>query len=158
MPTLETPPEKRPGFATGLRGLGVALLLTACSTSPLSRIDANRSTYESWPVEMQEAVLNGQAKPGMTPEMVEMALGKPTEVSSRTSKDGLEEIWSYKKSSAKIPAILGVPQIGIGGNVGGISVGTNVPMGRNRSSSRAPANAEDQEIVFQNGVVIRGSP
>ena len=37
-------------------------LLAGCSTSPISRIDSNRSAYESWPIEVQEAVLNGQAK------------------------------------------------------------------------------------------------
>lgn len=106
---------------------------------------------------MQEAVLNGRVIPGMTPEMVEMALGKPTEVTSRTSKDGLEEIWTYKKSSTSIPGIVGLPRVGIGGNVGGINVGTNVPMGRSRNTSRTTAPAEDQEIVFKNGVVTRGT-
>jgi len=135
--------------------LCISLLLVAgCSTSPLSRIDANRAVYESWPVEMQEAVLRQSAIPGMTPEMVEMALGKPTEVQSRTAKDGLDEVWIYRKSSARLPSILENASVSVGTNVGGVGVGSSAPIGR-RSSSRA--GDEDQEVVFRNGTVLRGS-
>ena len=133
-----------------------ASLLAACSTSPMSRIDANRAVYESWPIEMQDAVHNGRAAPGMTPAMVEMALGKPTSTDSRAGKDGLEEIWIYKKSSgSSMPGILQNARVGLGGNIGGVSIGSSVPVGRSRGSSRGPIDAEDQEVVFKNGVVVR---
>ena len=109
---------------------------------------------------MQEAVHSGRAIPGMTPEMVEMALGKPTQVDSRSAKDGIEEIWVYKRSSAQMPSILRNANIGIGTSIGGVGVGTSVPMGGGRGGrggSRAPAESEDQEIVFKNGVVTRGT-
>ena len=49
--------------------IAFALWLTGCSTSPMSRIDANRALYESWPVDMQSAVLDGKAVKGMTPDV-----------------------------------------------------------------------------------------
>jgi hypothetical protein len=133
---------------------GALLVLAGCASSPVSRIDANRAVYESWPVEMQEAVLNQRAIPGMTPPMVEMALGKPTEIQSRTGKDGLDEVWIYRKSSARLPSILENANVSVGTNVGGVGVGTNAPLGR-RSASR-PGD-EDQEVVFRRGTVLRGS-
>ena len=121
----------------------------------MSRIDSNRAVYESWPIDVQDAVHNGRAIPGMTPEQVEMALGKPTSIESRAGKDGPEDIWVYKKSSAQLPAILENASIGVGTSVGGVGVGSSLPIGRGRS--RAAADADDQEIVFKNGVVSRGS-
>jgi hypothetical protein len=121
----------------------------------MSRIDANRAVYESWPFEMQEAVLHQRAIPGMTPEMVEMALGKPTEIQPRSGKDGSEDVWIYRKSSARLPSILENANVSVGTSVGGVGVGTSSPVGRR--GSRGNADNEDQEIVFRNGTVLRGS-
>jgi hypothetical protein len=132
------------------------LLLGACSTSPMSRIDANRAVYESWPVDVQDAVHSGRAIPGMTPAQVEMALGKPTQVDSRPGSTGTEEIWVYRKTRTQVPAILGNTTVGIGTGIGPVSVGTNVPIGGR--GSRSTAGDDEQEIVFKDGVVVRGSP
>ncbi len=127
----------------------------ACSNRPISRIDSNRAVYESWPVDVQQAVYNGKAINGMTTEQVEMALGKPTEITSRSGKDGsTEEVWVYKKSSGKMPSIL--PNVSVGTNIGGVGVSTGgMGGGRGRGSSRN--EDEDQDIIFKNGVVVRGS-
>lgn len=123
-------------------------LLAACSTSPMSRIDADRARYESWPLEVQEAVLNGQAKKGMTREQVEMALGKPTEVVTRSARAGEDEVWVYRKSSVG-SSLLNNAGVSVGGGVGGVSVGTGTGgMGRRQTP-------EEQEVVFANGVVVR---
>ncbi|HVS52507.1 MAG TPA: hypothetical protein VHD62_09140 [Opitutaceae bacterium] len=122
----------------------------------MSRIDSNRGAYESWPVDVQEAVHAGRAIPGMTPDQVEMALGKPTQVESRSGKDGDEEIWVYKKSASRLPGILDNTSVGVGTGIGPVSVGTSVPITGGRRS-RTPSDAEDQEIVFKNGAVVRGS-
>lgn len=119
----------------------------------MSRIDANRAVYESWPIEMQEAVLSSRAAPGMTPEMVEMALGKPSSIDHRSVKDGEEEVWSYKKGSGQLPSLLSNTNISLGGSVGGIGVSSGAPIGRGR-----PTDADAQEVVFKNGVVIRADP
>lgn len=136
--------------------IAALLGLAACSSpSPLSRIDSNRAVYESWPIDVQEAVYRGQAIPGMTPQQVEMAMGKPTSIDSRTGKDGAaEDIWVYKKSSARMPSILENTTIGVGTSVGGVGVGSSMPVGRGRSR---PVDDESQEIIFKNGVVTRRS-
>ena len=104
----------------------------------MSRIDANREIYETWPIETRQAVLDGKAEAGMTPEMVEMALGKPTEITARSGPQGSgqDEIWIYRKGGDEIPdmtansGLSGVgPGVGLGGNQGpGITIGRG-PMG-----------------------------
>ena len=83
------------GLALGL----AACLLAGCSSSPqMRRIDANRGLYEQWPIEVRQAVLDGKPEVGMTPDMVEMALGKPTEIVTRsgTPTTGDDEVWIYR--------------------------------------------------------------
>ena len=64
----------------------------------MRRIDANREVYEQWPIEVRQAVLDGKVEEGMTPEMVTMALGQPTEVVTRngTVNSGDDEVWIYR--------------------------------------------------------------
>ena len=131
----------------------LALLLTvcalsACSTSPMSRIDSNRAKYESWPLDVQEAVLNGEARKGMTPEQVEMALGKPTQVVTRSARAGDDEVWVYRKSAVG-STLLNNTGVSVGTGIGGVNVGTGIGGGGARQSP------EEQEVVFNNGVVVR---
>lgn len=126
----------------------VLVALAACSTSPMARIDENRAKYESWPLEVQEAVLNGEARKGMTPEQVEMALGKPTEIVTRSGKPGEDEIWVYRKSNVG-STLLNNSGLSVGGGVGGVSVGTGIGGGGRRQTP------DEQEVVFGNGVVVR---
>ena len=112
----------------------------------MSRIDSDRALYESWPVEVQSAVLEGRATVGMTPEMVRMALGQPTRVESRPGSTTGEESWIYEKGGGmNLPR----PNISLGGMIGGVGVST----GGGRSSGSNPT--EEQDVVFQNGVVTR---
>lgn len=125
-----------------------ALLVAGCATSPLSRIDDNRGKYESWPLDVQEAVLKGEARAGMTAEQVEMALGRPTEVVARSARAGEDEIWVYRKSAVG-SSLLNNTGVSIGTGIGGVGVGTGIGgMGRRQ----AP---DEQEVVFNNGVVVR---
>lgn len=139
---------KMSGWFSGSIIVGCALL-SACSSSPISRIDANRGRYESWPVEVQEAVLNGRAIKGMTKEQVEMALGKPTEVVSRSAKAGEDEVWVYRKGGGGLSSVLGNSGVSVGGGVGGVGVGVGGLGGGGRQTP------EETEVVFANGVVIR---
>jgi hypothetical protein len=121
------------------------LLLAACSTSPLSRIDAKRAVYESWPLEVQEAVLNGEAKKGMTREQVEMSLGKPSQIVSRSLND---EVWVYRKGGTG-SSLLNNTGLSIGAGLGGVNVGTGT------GGSRRSTSPEEREVVFEKGVVVR---
>lgn len=116
----------------------------------MSRIDSNRARYESWPLEVQEAVLNGRARKGMTPEQVEMALGKPTEVVSRGAA-GEDEVWVYRKSEGGTGSgLLKNTGVSLGGGLGGVNVGTGMRGGGGRGQT-----PEETEVVFSKGVVIR---
>ena len=133
-------------------------------------IDAQRAVYETWPVDIQEAVVRQPVIPGLTPAMVEVALGKPAEVQSRVGQDGPEEVWNDRDSSNALP---GLPRnTGLSVGVGGVSnsgisdggsgsvvggVGVNTSTSGRRGGSRAPSDADDPEIVFRNGTVLRGS-
>jgi hypothetical protein len=128
--------------------LPLALLLAGCTASPISRIDRDRSTYESWPLEVQEAVVAGRAEKGMTRAQVEMALGKPTEIVARGGP-GDDEVWVYRKGGALGSGLLSNTNVSLGGSVGGVGVGTGMGGGRSRPVS------EDREVVFVNGVVSR---
>lgn len=101
---------------------GLVALLAGCGspTSPnaiMDRVDANRDVYESWPIEIKDAVLSGQVLRGMTTDMVYVARGNPSE---RVDRGNGDEIWVYR--------------IGGGGGRGGsilprgttVSVGTGI--------------------------------
>lgn len=132
----------------------LALGLSSCASSPISRIDQNRAKYESWPIEAREGILAGEARKGMTPEQVEMALGKPTEVISRSSRDGGDEVWVYRKSSVG-SGLLNNTGISVGTGMGGVNVGTGISGGSMGGSRRSAS--EEQEVVFANGVVVRST-
>lgn len=112
-----------------------------CATSPLSRIDQDRAKYESWPLDVQEAVLAGEARKGMTREQVEMAMGKPTEIVTRSVSD---EVWIYRKTSGG-SGLLGGTGVMVGTGGAGVSLGGG---GRRETP-------EEYEVVFSKGVVIR---
>lgn len=133
----------------------------------MSRIDRNRDRYESWPVEAKEAVLNGEARVGMTREQVEMALGDPTQVISRPAAGGGDEVWVYRAGAGGSALARAVSAFNLGTNVGGVSIGANgggvsvgsgvggVNVGTTVGGSRSRQTGDEKEIVFRNGVVVR---
>lgn len=137
-------------FRTPILLSALALLLAGCTASPISRIDANRARYESWPLEVQEAVLAGEARKGMTPEQVEMALGKPSEVVVHSAGAAGEEVWVYRKGGGLGSGLLGNTGISVGAGTGGVSVGSSTGLGGRRGQT-----PEEREVVFAKGVVVR---
>lgn len=107
--------------------LGAAAGLAGCASSQMNRIDRHRDIYETWPLEVRQAVLDGKVEPGMNADMVVVAWGKPSEVATSPAGD---EIWVYKRGgndgSVYYPGG-GMGTTGIGG-VGGIG-GTGVGIG-----------------------------
>lgn len=97
---------------------GSLVLLAGCSSpsSPnaiMDRVDANRDVYESWSLDIKDAVLSGQVLRGMTTDMVYVARGKPDE---RIERGGGDEIWIYRIG-------------GGGGGAGSLLRGTTVTVG-----------------------------
>ncbi len=83
---------------TSLLLAGGLAWLAGCTnpTSPnaiMDRVDANRDVYESWPIDVKDAVLSGQVLRGMTPDMVYVARGNPSE---RVDRGNGDEIWVYR--------------------------------------------------------------
>ena len=74
----------------------------------MSRIDANRDIYETWPVETKQAVLDGKVEVGMLPEMVKVAWGTPSEVVASPGGGPGDEIWVYTKGGQD-PSMMGYP-------------------------------------------------
>ncbi len=175
------------GLHLGLALLGAALaLLSGCASSQMNRIDSNRDLYETWPLEMKQAVLDGKVEPGMNADMVFVAWGKPSEV--KTSPAG-DEIWIYTRGgdpgsviypgggAAGIGGVgsgigLGSPGIGISTGRGGTSIGTTAGIGIGGGIGgmggiggvgstpiiTPPTPADVREVVFRGGVVTRADP
>lgn len=125
-------------FGAGWIGLA-ALVLAGCSTID-SRIKDKQEAFDAYPAEVQAAVREGKVKVGFTPEQVEIALGKPDRIYSRT-KTGVEsEVWAYTDNSPSFGVGLGV---GVGGPVG-LGAGVN---------SRDYYYRDRMRVVFENGAV-----
>ena len=93
----------------------------------MNRIDRHRDIYETWPLEVRQAVLDGKVEPGMNADMVVVAWGKPTEIATSPAGD---EIWVYSKGgdpgSVMYPGGgMGGSGIGMGGS--GIGIGSSGP-------------------------------
>ncbi len=134
--------------------LAAAGLFSGClsSTSSLSRIDANRALYESWPIEMQQAVLDQRIVPGMDPDMVRMAVGEPTEINTRPDprSRAMEEVWIYRRRGSGGGGALRNTSISVGGGSGGVYVGGSpVSLG----GGGGGALPEENVVIFQNGKV-----
>jgi hypothetical protein len=104
---------------------GWLLLLAACSSpsSPnaiMDRVDAKRDIYETWPIEIKDAVLSGQVLRGMTPDMVFVARGKPSE---RVDRGNGDEVWVYHISGGESGGGM------LGGGGGMLPRGTTVSVG-----------------------------
>ncbi len=169
-------------------GAGVALLLVVaavaggCSSSQMNRIDQNRHIYEQWPLETRQAVLDGKVEVGMTPDMVFVAWGKPSEVVTHPSSG--DEIWVFRRGGSdgsvyypgggmgssgtgigistgnRGTSIGGTGGIGMGGSMGGIGAtggmgGMGGIGGSNTAIVTPPTPPDVREIVFRNGVVFK---
>ncbi len=108
----------------------------------MSRIDANRAEYETWPIEVKQAVLDGRVEKGMTPRQVEVAIGKPANVEVRETRKGTQEVWTYKKGGG------GSPLKGSTVSIGTYGVGVSTTAGgRNQYE-------ETYTVVFENDAVV----
>lgn len=100
------------------------LLLTLAACSGLnSRIKKDQALYDSWPVQTQERLKQGDVRIGDTQEMVRIALGDPDETTVRITEKNKYLVWAYKKSTPAIRLSLGLGSaigrsVGIGGSVG----------------------------------------
>jgi len=115
--------SSRPGLIT-LASIG--LLTLACASTPESRIDENRSLFDSYPAEVKANIRQGRVDLGYDEGMVRMALGNPDEVFTDTDEYGDTLMWGYVRSTPGISVGLGGGSyVGRGGSLGGgVGLGT----------------------------------
>ena len=126
--------KRRHSFSViALFALGVIGSAGGCASSQMNRIDRNRDIYETWPIEVRQAVLDGKVEPGMNTDMVRVAWGAPTEVATSPAGD---EIWVYSKGgdpgSVYYPGGVTGSGIGMGGSgigMGGSGIGISTGRG-----------------------------
>jgi hypothetical protein len=74
--------------------LAAAVALAGCST-PASRIRNNPAAFSRLTPPQQDLIRKGQIAVGFDEEMVELALGEPDHISTRTTAEGVSETWRY---------------------------------------------------------------
>ena len=129
----------------------------------MDRVDEHRDEYESWPLAIKEAVLDGKVAKGMTPTMVLVAIGKPTEVVDR---GGGDQVWVYRTGGSSSGSgmggsgsgILSGTTVGIGAGSGPVYIGAAPTIGLGGGGGPVYDTTEEREIVFRNGVVARADP
>jgi outer membrane protein assembly factor BamE (lipoprotein component of BamABCDE complex) len=75
-------------------GLLATIALSGCAT-PEARIQKNPELFAGLAPSDQQAIKEGRASLGFTPEMVRLALGDPDRVTTRTDASGSSEVWRY---------------------------------------------------------------
>jgi hypothetical protein len=129
----------------------LAVVFAGCSApSTMSRVNANRAKYETWPPEIKEAVLSQRAIPGMNADMVRVALGKPVQVIPGANPG--EEVWIYRHTAPGESG--GGPNIQIGTNIGGVQVGAG---GGGGGMGPGPGEEDAGEVLFKDGLVVRSN-
>ncbi len=71
-----------------------ALTLAGCAT-PESRIRQNPALFESLSPDDQQTIREGRVALGFTRDMVRLALGDPDRRMTRTTAQGVSEVWRY---------------------------------------------------------------
>jgi hypothetical protein len=101
--------------------------LAACSGID-SRIDSNRSAFDTYPPDIQQKIRAGSVDIGFTAEQVRMALGDPDHRYTRQTAEGTLDVWGYRDSGPSFSFGIGGGSFGgstgLGGGVG-VSTGTD---------------------------------
>jgi hypothetical protein len=106
--------------------LAAVVFAAGCvSSTPQSRIDANRGAYADYPPEVRRFIREGRVDVGFTAEMAEMALGRPGRKLSRQEADNeTSEIWIYYRNRPRVSVGMAVGSGGYTGTSTGISMST----------------------------------
>jgi outer membrane protein assembly factor BamE (lipoprotein component of BamABCDE complex) len=111
------------------------LLLAGCSTVE-SRI-SGQADFNTWPPQVQQMVSAGQIGVGFTQEQVQVALGDPDFVFSRSAATGSYTVWSYRDRGPRFSF-----GVGMASYHGGSGFGTGVGV------SNAGYAGEKLRVVF----------
>ena len=120
--------------------LAISTLVGCASVD--SRVKDHQSSFSTWPADVQEKVRAGKIEMGFSQEMVEVALGKPERIASRTTANGQSEVWIYADKGPKFSIGLG-----LGSVRGSSAVGGGVTLGEGFRDDEA------MRVVFEAGRV-----
>jgi len=124
------------------------LLLGGCASTAQSRIDADPQTYAQATAAQRTLIERGEASVQMTPQMVRMALGNPSQITEQPVGDHVEIVWRYLETpgsdayKAATSSISGAVESG--------PTGTPLPAG----VSTPPPVVERYRITFRDDRVI----
>lgn len=107
-----------------------------------SRVKDHQTAFSSWPADVQEKIRAGKVELGFTHEMVEVSLGKPNRLASRTTDRGQADVWIYFDKGPRFSIGLG-----LGSARGSTAVGGGVTVGDNFRDDEA------MRVVFEGGRV-----
>ncbi len=92
--------------------LAAAAFLSACSSTPDSRITKSESAFNQYPADVQQKIRAGEVDIGFTPEMVHLALGEPSREFNRQTETGTVELWVYHDKGPRFSFGIGVGSFG----------------------------------------------
>jgi hypothetical protein len=104
---------------SALLALVMFALLSACTSSPESRIADHRGAFDAYPAAVQEKIRAGQVEVGFTTEMVGLALGEPARKFTRQTAAGDTEIWVYHHDAPRFNLGIGLGTGGRHSSMGG---------------------------------------
>lgn len=120
------------------------MFFAGCSTLG-SRITKSQEEFNSWPTEVQDKILAGQVDVGFTPAQVLVALGEPQRKYSRSTEQGMSEVWAYTGRGSGFSIGLG-----LGSGRGSTAYGGGITY----DTSRRGSDDERLRILFQDGRVM----
>ena len=123
-----------------------AVVFTAgCATStPQSRINANRGAYSEYSSDVRRKIREGRVDIGFSAEMAEMALGRPGRKFMRRDEANEDsEVWIYYRNRPRVSFGMAV------GSGGYQSTSTGISM-----STTPDPDMETMRLVVRDGYVI----
>jgi hypothetical protein len=124
--------------------VALSLALAGCATTPADRIENNRSTFDTWPAEVQAKVRAGRVAVGFTEEQVRVALGEPERTIIRTTEKGTATVWAYRHRGSHFSF-----GFGMAGGGGHSAYGAGVAM-----SDRPYFSGDALHVVMVDGRVV----
>jgi hypothetical protein len=119
-----------------------ALAMAGCSTVD-SRMAKAQPQFDSWPPAVQQKVRAQQVDIGFTPEQVFVALGEPDRKYTRTTAQGMAEVWAYRDHRPTFSFGLG---FGAAGGSSAYGAGVGVTTGGDRYD-------DVLRVIFTDGIV-----
>lgn len=152
-------------------------LVTGCGSTTSSRIEEKAAVYRMLTSDQQQRIVAGEIGNGFTPDMVYMALGKPSVVETVSDTGGAVEKWTYRNfypservaqeslyrrpsptsdsgTSGSVAALAGAGNVTDASSQGGYVESSGRATGSG-GSGQADVSAATMEVWFRRGRVMK---